>query len=172
MDKNESLSDYDDEVPAEILEAAKNVTLNLLPTISRKKYTAVYNEFKKWRSDKKTTSFAEEIFLAYFDEISTKFSSSTLWSRYSMLRSTVQAYDNVDLSTYKKLLAFLKKLHVGHTATKSKVYTASDVAKFCNEAPDDRYLATKVNLIFLMYSTYLLVHNEVKLFLGRTCCWN
>lgn len=40
-------SDCDDTVPSEILEAAKNVTLNLLPEKSRRKYTAVYNEFKK-----------------------------------------------------------------------------------------------------------------------------
>ena len=41
------------EVPESILTAAKEIQLSSLPDISRQRYTAVYNNFKKWRKTKK-----------------------------------------------------------------------------------------------------------------------
>ncbi|KAL0869286.1 hypothetical protein ABMA27_007548 [Loxostege sticticalis] len=52
------------------------------------------------------------------------------------------------ISEYPKLNAFLKRQSDGFTSKKSKILTSDEVEKFLNEAPDDRYLATKVALIF------------------------
>lgn len=146
MVSESSDSEYEDTVPFEIQEAAKNISLNLLPEISKRKYTVVYNDFKKWRRSQKTTSFAEEVFLAYFDQLGQNLAPSTLWARYSMLKATVQAYNDVNIGTYKKVIAYLKKKNVGYKAKKAKILTADDVAQFCNAAMDDPHLTTKVNI--------------------------
>ncbi|KAL0881723.1 hypothetical protein ABMA27_001517 [Loxostege sticticalis] len=55
------------------------------------------------------------------------------------------------ISEYPKLNSFLKRRVYksdGFTSKKSKILTSDEVEKFLNEAPDDRYLATKVALIF------------------------
>ena len=142
---NESDSDdVSDDVPPEMIEAAKEIALNSLPHTSKQKYTKVYNEFKQWRSAKNTKSFAESVLLVYFNEISSKFASTTLWSRFSMLKATIKAYDNVDISNYPQLLGFLKKNNVGYISKKSSVFTTNDVSKFLSEAPDAKYLIMKV----------------------------
>ena len=113
--------------------------------ISKQKYTKVYNEFKKWRSAKNTKSFAESVLLVYFNEISSKFASSTLWSRFFMLKATIKAYDNVDIGNYPQLLGFKKKKNsAGYKSKKSSVFTTNDVSKFLKEAPDAEYLIMKV----------------------------
>ncbi|KAL0851950.1 hypothetical protein ABMA28_000232 [Loxostege sticticalis] len=86
--------------------------------------------------------------LAYFSELSAKLKPSTLWSRFSMIKSMLKIRNNVDISEYPKLNAFLKRQSDGFTSKKSKILTSDEVEKFLNEAPDDRYLATKVALIF------------------------
>ena len=53
----DDVSDYGDEIPPEIVEAAKEVTLNLLPDKSKRLNVSAYNHFKSWRSTKKTTLF-------------------------------------------------------------------------------------------------------------------
>lgn len=97
------------EIPPEMLEAAKNVSLNLLPEKSKRQYIATYNDFKKWRKSKKTTSFSEEILIVYFDELKETLASSTMWARYSMLKTAIKMFDNIDIGSYNKLIAFLKK---------------------------------------------------------------
>lgn len=46
--------------------------------------------------------------IAYFFDISTKLKVSTLCSNYSMLRATLSTREDVDMSKYSKLRAFLK----------------------------------------------------------------
>ncbi|XP_026673559.1 uncharacterized protein LOC113464959, partial [Ceratina calcarata] len=137
----------DDDVPPEMLAAAKEIAFNSLPNISKRKYTIVYNEFKKWRSTKNTNSFAEAVLLVYFNEIGSKFAASTLWSKYSMLKATIKAYDGIDISKYPQLIGFLKKKNSGYKPKKSKVLTTADVSKFLEEAPDAEYLGMKALLV-------------------------
>ena len=49
----DDVSDYGDKIPPEIVEAAKEVTLNLLPDKSKRLYVSTYNNFKSWRATKK-----------------------------------------------------------------------------------------------------------------------
>ncbi|CAK1597504.1 unnamed protein product [Parnassius mnemosyne] len=65
-----------------------------------------------------------------------------------MIKSMLKIRNNVDISEYPKLNAFLKRQSDSFTTKKSKILTSSEVERFLNEAPDDRYLATKVALIF------------------------
>lgn len=132
--------------PPELIEPAKAVTLDLLPNKSRAKYLQIYNKFLDWRATQNTTSFSENVLLTYFDYLSKSLKSSTLWSVYSMLKTTLNSNHNVHIEKYTKLIAFLKQKNVGYIPKKSKILTHNQVHKFLNEAPDYQYLASKAIL--------------------------
>lgn len=127
-----------------IEQSAQKVVEQILPPKSKHLYLNAYENFMRWRSEKQVTTLTESVFLTYFDELSKKLQPSTLWSTYSMLRSTMLTKNNVNIKDYTKLASFLKRLSVGHKSKKSKVFTAKQVKTFLNTAPDDIYLATKV----------------------------
>lgn len=124
------------------LKNSSNVTL---PAKSREKYESVYEKFLEWRKTKEFDSFSEDVLMTYFNELSTNVKPSTLWSQFSMLKSTINANNNIDIGTYTKLSAFLKQQATGYKSKKTKVLTSNDVEMFLNKAPDEIYLATKVN---------------------------
>lgn len=136
--------DSGDCTPPDILEAASNMTMNLLPAKSRSNYNKCYHEFMEWKMNKNATSFSENVLLAYFQELSEKYKVSSMWVKYSMIKSTLNIYNEVDITKYSKLIAFLKRNSQGYKGKKSKTFTAEQINKFLNEAPDTLYLFTKV----------------------------
>ncbi|CAK1603812.1 unnamed protein product [Parnassius mnemosyne] len=146
------MSNFDDILfeltPPELSIIAQNASENILPEKSKSRYISTYDEFIAWREEKKANSFSENVMLAYFSELSAKLKPSTLWSRFSIIKSMLKIRNNVDISQYPKLNAFLKRLSDGFTTKKSKILTSNEVERFLNEAPDVRYLTTKVALIF------------------------
>ncbi|XP_073966826.1 uncharacterized protein isoform X2 [Choristoneura fumiferana] len=142
-------SDTDmDTAPPEIKEAAQAIVNNLLPEKSKDKYLKVYTNFTTWMSENSTTSFSENVLLAYFGELSKTLKPSTLWGIYSMLKATLSSKNNVNINSYKRLTSLLKRFSMGYKSKKSKVLTAENVDTFLMEAPDLIYLAAKVVLIF------------------------
>lgn len=131
--------------PPEISEKAAEVSNNLLPATSRERYLDAYEKFQEWRRINKVSSLSENIFLVYFEEISKKYKSSTLWSIYSMLKSTVNLKHNVDMSKYLKLIAFLKRQAENYVPKKSSILTVENFNKFLTSAPDNIYLLIKVS---------------------------
>lgn len=95
--------------PQELIEAAATATKELLPSKSHSRYEQVYKEFQNWKKKKETTSNSERVLLAYFTELKQNNVSSTLWAKYSMLKSTMKINDQIDISTYASLTAMLKK---------------------------------------------------------------
>ena len=94
--------------------------------------------------------------------MASQFVLSSLWSRYSMLKSTIIAYDNVNISSYPRFLGFLKKHNSGYRPKKSKVLTTADVSKFLKEAPDAQYLVTKVCMYMCIHLYFLhILYNNV-----------
>ena len=82
-----------DQLPDYIEKAAKEASLNLLPEKSRKRYEEVYCKFNAWRESKKINMACnEKVMLAYFSERSQQVKSSSLWSEYSMIRSTLRLF--------------------------------------------------------------------------------
>ncbi|GLG94591.1 Zinc finger protein 1 [Gryllus bimaculatus] len=137
-----------EEIPQIIrIDAAKAVE-DLLPSKSKESYLKEYETFKEWRKEKKITDVCEDVMLAYFNEKSEKYKSSSLWAQYSMLKATMNIYENVDMSRYVRLIAFLKDKHVGYEAKKSKVLTRQQIVEFLNSAPDDIFLMEKVAVVF------------------------
>ncbi|KAJ8981012.1 hypothetical protein NQ317_008260 [Molorchus minor] len=93
----------------EIVEAANIAISNLLPTKSRSLYDKAYNRFKKWCAEKNLQVYSENVLLAHFSENAKNYKSSTLWAQYSMVKSCLIIYDNIDISKFPKLITFLKK---------------------------------------------------------------
>jgi hypothetical protein len=95
--------------PPELREVAEGTLSNLLPTKSREVYEKEFPNFEAWCRENKVQNISDNVLIAYFDMQSKTKKSSTLWSIYSMLRSCLNIYKNVDISRYAKLQAFLKK---------------------------------------------------------------
>ncbi|KAJ8976239.1 hypothetical protein NQ317_014218 [Molorchus minor] len=93
----------------EIVEAANIAISNLLPTKSRSLYYIAYNRFKKWCAEKNVQVYSENVLLAYFSENAKNYKSSTLWAQYSIVKSCLIIYDNIDISKFPKLIAFFEK---------------------------------------------------------------
>lgn len=145
-------SDSDDDemlcTPPELRQIASNTVQNLLPEKSQDKYKSVYKNFLDWCSGKNANSFTENVLLAYFNELSTKYKASSLWTFYSMLRSTLNINNGIHIENYSKLRAFLKRKSEKHIVKKAKTFTPEQLNSFINEAPDESYLATKVSLYY------------------------
>lgn len=133
--------------PPELAAEAKLARANLLPPKSEEKYLRTFANFNSWRKKKNTSSLSENVILAYFNELAKDKKPSTLWAMYSMLKSTIQLKYNINIKNYANLLSFLKRKSSGFKSKKSKILTNEDITIFLNEAPDEIFLAIKVNII-------------------------
>ncbi|KAJ8968777.1 hypothetical protein NQ317_014534, partial [Molorchus minor] len=131
----------------EIVEAANIAISNLLPAKSRSLYDIAYNRFKNWCAEKNVQVYSKNVLLAYFSEHAKNYKSSTLWAQYSMVKSCLIIYDNIDISPFPKLIAFLKRTGDGYQAKKSKILTKSKIDRFLSSADDKEFLMIKVGLI-------------------------
>ena len=142
MSDSEADSDSFNKIPDDIREAAKTIQLNSLPEKSKMRYVATFNKYKKWCKEKKTFEFSEDALLVYLDEL--KCSPNTLWATFSMIKACSLAFKNVNMSSYKKVFAYIKKKNVGYKPKKSKVFTVENISRLCNENQDPDWLVIKV----------------------------
>lgn len=138
-----SPSPSDDEVPNSIPE---ELNTECLSAKSRAKYEMTYMTFKKWRNTSKNMNklTCENALMVYFKELAQTCQPSTLWAKWSMLKTTLGQKDGIDINQFQQLKDFLKRKADGYKCTKSKVLSADEIDKFITEAPNDKYLATKV----------------------------
>ncbi|RZC40514.1 hypothetical protein BDFB_005349 [Asbolus verrucosus] len=66
---------------------------------------------------------------------------------YSMLKLCLIVHNNVDISKFLKLIAFLKRATYHHKPKKSGVLDDTHIAKFLGEASNCSYLMTKVQKV-------------------------
>lgn len=102
-----------------------------------------------WCALRKFETFSEDLFLAYFEEMSETYSASSLWSSYSMLRQQLAVNHNVDIEPYTELRNFIKVKSREHKAKQPKLFTREQLDSFISTAPDIVYLSGKVELLFL-----------------------
>lgn len=131
--------------PPEIRFIANETYETLVPQKSKGKYELAYRKLMEWASENKVKTISENVLLAYFKRLSDEMKPSTLWTTYSMIKSMLNIKNNTDISKYAKLQAFLKLKSSGYKSKKSKVLTAKEINTFLLEAPDDKYLFTKVS---------------------------
>lgn len=141
-------SGSDDGLPEEILAASYEASLNLLPAKSKIKYEKQYSEFIDWCNSKKVQPRKEEVFSAYFLEMSKIWRPNTLWSRYSMIKSVCKLKQDLDIGKFHKLTAFIKRQNIGFRPKKAKTFNEEEITKFMSEASDEIYLMMKLVTIF------------------------
>lgn len=144
--KKRNMSDSED-LPSDIENAATSAVSSLLPEKSKRKYEQVYERFIRWCNQKGVKNeTSDKVLLAYFEELSKMYKSSSLWAYYSMLRATTLAKKNVDISKHNQLIAFLKRKADGYKPKKSKVFSKEEIARFLKEADDETFLLSKVRM--------------------------
>jgi integrase len=74
-----------------------------------------------------------------------------MWTIYSMLRSTLELNDGVDIGAFPKVKAFLKRGSAGQQAKKSAVFTRANIDQFLRSADDEQYLHIKVVALFSLF---------------------
>lgn len=123
----------------------ENIELTMLPARSQERYLYTYKNFIQWCEEKSLRTYTERVLLTYFLKLGEKMKSSTLWSRFSMLRATLKIKNGIEIGNYSELIALLKRKSEGYKPKKSEVLTKEEIDKFINNAPDTKYLMVKVN---------------------------
>lgn len=131
--------------PPDLRQIAEDNLEKLLPTKSRQKYEKEYKYFQSWCNEKNVVNITENIMIAYFDNEGKGKKASSLWSKYSMLKSCLNIYKNIDISKFTRLLAYLKRLSEGYEPRKSKILEIDHINRFILEADNKIYLALKVS---------------------------
>ena len=145
-------------MPFEIEEAAGNAVSSLWPDKSKIKYENFYKGFTDWCASKKIDNeVREKVLLAFFEDLPKNYKSSNLWAFYSMLRVTISMRQNVDISKFNNLIAFLKKRSVGYKPKKSRILR-EDVSTFLQEATDKDFLLIKVRRFRMFDIDVLSIH--------------
>lgn len=140
-----NVDDSDSTIPDNILEKYRAALNDTLPAKSAKKYAVAYYNFCEWQKKNGTDSIDEIVLMAYMQDLSEKYAPSTLWSVYSMLKRMIINIRNFNISGYSQLINFLKNKAAGYEGKKSNVFTPEEIHTFMTTAPDDQYLALKVN---------------------------
>lgn len=131
-------------IPEDILKEAQEATLHLLPTKSRAAYEKELTNFSEWKIRRSVHVINEEVLLAYFLNVKKKFAASSMWTKYSMLKTTLKVHENIDISKYAKLTSYLKSESRTYKPKKSKVLEREHIEEFFDKAPNDKYLMMKV----------------------------
>lgn len=115
------LSEMESSSPPELSDFEETTVGNVIPEKSRHLYLKCYDKYQEWAAEHQLKITTENALLAYFTFEAQKVKPPTLWSKYSMLRTTIKIKDNVDIKGYKKVQHFLKKKNVAYRPKKSKV---------------------------------------------------
>ncbi|XP_057327935.1 uncharacterized protein LOC130669182 [Microplitis mediator] len=148
MSSSESLGSSDDDTAMNVEKEARLVENKLIANKSSAVYNLCYQNFVKWKEDKKIKEITESVLLVYFNELTKSLKPSTLWSRWSMLKTQLNLKHSINIDTFHKLKTLLKNNGKGFKPKKSKVLSMNQIKTFLNDATDEIYLAMKVILIF------------------------
>lgn len=135
-------------MPENILKLAEAARSNTIPEKSKGLYFKEYEKFITWKQNNNIPEINETSLLAYFKFVSTIKKPSSLWTVYSMLKSTMKNKHYINIEKYLELYSFLKNSTTAYHPKKSATLSEEDINKFLKEAPDAEYLAIKVMLIF------------------------
>ena len=139
------MSDSEEGLPSDVELAAQSAIDTLIPAKSKQRYETEYKHFEEWMEVKKIHDISEKVVLAYFAEQAGKLKPSSLWCRYSMLRTLVSIRKEIDISRYHQVVAFLKRKSEGYRPKKSCIFCKEEIHQFLKEMNDKDFLLMKVN---------------------------
>lgn len=148
MSASESDTDSEDEYEERFVRdfnaEGEEISENLLPKKSSKRYHQAYLIFNDWMSTNLAKEPSENVLLVYFEEISMKYKPSTLWSIWSMLKKTLGLRQQIDLDSYKRVKSLLQIKTRGYKKKKSEIFKLPQFIKFLTDDDDYHYLGIKV----------------------------
>lgn len=119
-------------------------TYSLLPEKTKKRYEVSYVHFKNWCKKQGAKEITENVLLAYFAERSEHLKSSSLYSEYSKIKTSLAVRKEANIAVFTKVTQFLKNKSIGFCSEKSRTFSRSQMNAFLAEAPDDKFLMMKV----------------------------
>lgn len=134
---------------------AANAKELLLPSKSKCLYENMYAAYRKWCTTKKIIKTTEDSILAYFNSELKCYKSSSLWTKYSMLRSMINLNEGVDISKFPSVIPYLKRKGEGHRPKKSHTLTKENVDNFLIRADNKEHLLNKVCVINVLLLTVI-----------------
>lgn len=106
----------------------------------------VYNKFKKWQSGYCVAIISSNLIMTYFHTLEgNKYKPTSLWAFHSMLKATLRVNDNVDISAFHQVTAFLKGKSAGYKCVMAKVFNEEEIKHFIDHAEDLAWLDVKVS---------------------------
>ncbi|KAK4884753.1 hypothetical protein RN001_001024 [Aquatica leii] len=102
------------EIPENITQQAAEVRAEFLPKKSRNRYKKEYRLFYEWRKQKKFKSVIDNVFLDYLSKKAKLLKRSTLWSRFSMIKTCLSIKENVDISKKGQFTEYTCDHPIGH----------------------------------------------------------
>lgn len=147
-------SEDEDEVLQNFAEEARLIIqTETLPKKSSDRYLLVYKTYKDWKiKNKDLVSVSEEDNLVvYFKQLQKKLKPSTLWSIWSMLKSTLNSKDGINIKEFINLKTFIKNNSKGYVPKKSLAFRWDQLMKFMEDAPDYIYLIAKVIIMYFNF---------------------
>ncbi|KAJ3666573.1 hypothetical protein Zmor_002010 [Zophobas morio] len=103
-----------------VLSQAAKARECLVPVKSKAAYSKVYEDFQEWRRENSVNGVDENILLAFFEDLSHKYSPNTLWPKLSMLRSMLHLREKTDVKLFDEVEAFVKNKNKGYIPKKSE----------------------------------------------------
>lgn len=134
-DSSDSSSTSDN---ASKVKKVKQIVGNLLPTKSRKLYEKTYEDFLSFAKIRGNRKPSEDDILLYMHDLAEckKLGYKTLWQRYSMIKSGLQARHDVTVE-YKRVTAYLKRQEEqGEPTKKASVFSPDEVNRYLQEVDD------------------------------------
>lgn len=135
--------------PPDLKEAADAASADLIPSASRRQYEKAYNDFRSWCKSKNVADgyISENVLVSYLEHLSGRYSPSTLWSIFSMLKATLLRYDGKDVRSYERVQLLLKRKSAHYKTKKSEVFSKENITEFLRRADDDVFLDIKVAVL-------------------------
>jgi hypothetical protein len=93
----ESIENCEQDVPEDVGVTAEQASSSL-PAKSRSRYDKAHADFVEWRHKQNVKSVNEQVILAYVQELSQSFAPSSLWTIVSMLKTSLQIKEKIDIS--------------------------------------------------------------------------
>lgn len=139
--------------PPDVLLCADATLEKLMPDKSQARYRQEFEKFREWCATHSVPAgyYSENVLLAYVEEISRKYSAGSMWSKFSMLRSSILTLGGKDLGELPRIVKFVKKISKAHSAKKSLTFTRDQINEFMRDAPDEANLPVKVATVFGLF---------------------
>ena len=100
-----------------------------LPKKSSDRYLLVYNTYKKWRRENQNSLSGNEEnnLIVYFTGLKQRLAPPTLWSIWSMLKSTMLTRDDMDIKKFLRLRDLIRQNNKNYRPKKSAVLSWENI---------------------------------------------